>query len=103
MSRKVDFRVAPGGIEELAARGLKLADPATGLPIPEHVPSSDEPAVLFGDRAGRPAQVPGTRGGYTCARCGAEVQLAPSGQGLAARGTAVQCIDCFPFFMGGQA
>lgn len=106
MKRRIEFRVAPGGIEELRFNGLELRDRNTGDPLAEcSAEEAAEPGmVLFGMRAGDPGrQVPGTRDGYQCARCGEGMRLAPSGQRLAASGAVTWCVECIPFFGGPEA
>lgn len=40
-------------------------------------------------------RVPGSKAGYCCGRCGADVVLAPSGQRVAAGGAPVICTECW--------
>lgn len=92
------FRVAPGATAELKAAGLELRDRETGAPLAEcsSTEATSIGAVLVGMRSSDPGRrVPGTRDGYTCARCGDGMRLAPSGQQLAAEGTPTWCIQCF--------
>lgn len=98
----LELRIAPGGTEELRTHGrIELRD-RFGIPLPEVTQAelaSPAGQVIIGMRSGDEGrEVPGTRHGYSCARCSAEVRLAPSGQRLAAvAGVAVWCIECFPF------
>lgn len=99
------FRIAPGGTAKLAESGLALRDRETGLPVDEcaEAEAADPGSVLFGMRAGAPGkQVPGTLGGYSCARCSEGIRLAPSGQRMVRAGVTVWCVECLPFF-GAQA
>lgn len=100
------FLIAPGGTAELRANGVELRDRATGAPLPEVTRSAMvQPGhVLFGMRSGAEGrEIPGTRHGYECGRCAAEVRLAPSGQAMVAEGVPVWCIECLPFHVGGKA
>lgn len=101
--KRLEFTVAPGGLEELRANGIELREKGTWLPLREATAAqtASPGAAIIGMRSRDPGrEVPGTRHGYTCARCGDAMRLAPSGQRLAAEGVATWCIACLPFLGG---
>jgi hypothetical protein len=103
--KRVVHLVAPGGTAELrdVAR-IELRDPETGLRLREATPDEIPGSTLVGMRSSSSGrEVPGTRHGYTCARCGEGVRLAPSGQRMQAAGAPVWCIECYPHLGGPSA